>query len=40
VLELNGTYESWHETANMIIAPAAKSQIFGLTAAKFYRINE
>jgi L-fuconolactonase len=40
VLELNGTYEKWHNAAQKMIAPAETSQIFGGTAAEFYRLND
>jgi L-fuconolactonase len=38
VLELNGSYDSWFTTAQTIAGPNA--QIFGKTAAAFYRIEE
>lgn len=38
VLELNGSYGSWHEAATAIVTPAESAQIFGGTAARFYRI--
>lgn len=38
VLELNGTYQNWHDAAEKIIAPEEREQIFGTTAAGFYRI--
>ena len=40
VLNLNGTYQKWHETAQKMIAPAETALIFGETAKKFYRIND
>jgi L-fuconolactonase len=38
VLELNGTYQSWHDAAKTIIGLKDHDQIFGKTAATFYRI--
>lgn len=38
VLELNGSYSSWHETAQTCAENAEKDQIFGGTAAQFYQI--
>lgn len=39
VLELNGTYGSWHDAAQSYVGiGTANDQIFGGTAAKFYRI--
>lgn len=41
VLELNGTYATWHDTAQSIVGQRAENaKIFGHTAAKFYRIAE
>ncbi len=41
VLELNGSYASWHDTAQSIIGQREESaKIFGATAAKFYQIGE
>ena len=39
VLELNGTYEKWRSAAEAIVPDAAAyGAVFGLTAARFYRI--
>lgn len=39
VLELNGDYPTWHDTAQAIVGPGGdNAQIFGKTAASFYRI--
>ena len=41
VLELNGSYPSWHDAAQAIVGQGEdNAQIFGKTAAKFYRIDE
>jgi L-fuconolactonase len=40
VLELNGSYDSWHGAAHSIVKDTEKAAIFGETAATFYRINE
>jgi L-fuconolactonase len=40
VLDLNGSYDSWHRAASSIVGVAEQSQIFGKTAAAFYRIKE
>jgi L-fuconolactonase len=41
VVELNGSYASWHDTAQSIIGQREESaKIFGATAAKFYQIGE
>lgn len=40
VLELNGSYEAWHDTAAEIIGDQNAEQIFGKTAQKFYRIKK
>jgi L-fuconolactonase len=40
VLELNGSYERWHDAAKAIIGPKDHDQIFGKTAAVFYRISK
>jgi L-fuconolactonase len=41
VLELNGSYASWHDTAQSIVGGRPENaKIFGETAAKFYRIGE
>ena len=40
VLELNGSYPSWHDTAQAIAGQGPDNeQIFGKTARKFYRID-
>ncbi|MFO1032832.1 MAG: amidohydrolase family protein [Hyphomicrobiales bacterium] len=39
VLELNGSYESWHRAAQSIVKPAEAVAIFGGTAQRFYRIS-
>lgn len=39
VLELNGSYDSWFLAAQAIVPEAHKAQIFGNTAADFYRID-
>ena len=39
VLELNGTYAEWHDAAHTLVAPQHHSQVFGKTAATFYRIS-
>ena len=38
VLELNGSYGAWHDAAKRYVGEAA-AQIFGDTAARFYRIS-
>ena len=38
VLEMNGSYPLWHNTAQLYVESAEKDQIFGATAAQFYRI--
>ncbi len=38
VLELNGSYEKWHETVVQLVAPKHTAQIFRITAQEFYRI--
>jgi L-fuconolactonase len=38
VLELNGSYASWHDAAQMIVGQS--SEVFGGTAARFYQIDE
>jgi L-fuconolactonase len=38
VLEMNGTYSSWHDTALELVEITECDQIFGATAAQFYRI--
>ena len=38
VLELNGTYPSWHEAAQTSVENSEQDKVFGTTAAKFYRI--
>jgi L-fuconolactonase len=41
VLELNGSYASWHDTAQSIVGQGKENaKIFGGTAAKFYRIGK
>ena len=41
VLDLNGSYASWHDTAQSIVGQRAENaKIFVGTAAKFYRIEE
>jgi L-fuconolactonase len=41
VLELNGSYPSWHDAAQAVVGPGeANAKIFGKTAMKFYRIDE
>lgn len=40
VLELNGSYGSWHDAAMSFVTEADKAQIFGKTAATFYRVNK
>jgi L-fuconolactonase len=41
VLDLNGSYGSWHDAAEAIVGEGPdKAKIFGKTAVKFYRINE
>lgn len=41
VLELNGSYPSWHDAAQTIVGHSAENaKIFGKTAARFYRIGE
>jgi L-fuconolactonase len=41
VLDLNGSYAGWHNTAQAIVGEGADSaKIFGKTAVAFYRINE
>jgi len=40
VLDLNGNYDSWHETASALIdGDAAKNAIMGETARRFYRLD-
>ncbi len=39
VLNLNGSYQMWHDAAVDLVAPAARNQVFGTTAATFYRIS-
>jgi L-fuconolactonase len=39
VLNLNGSYQTWHDTAFDFVLPAAREQVFGATAASFYRIS-
>jgi L-fuconolactonase len=39
VLNLNGSYQSWHEAALDFVLPKGRDHVFGLTAAAFYRIN-
>lgn len=38
VLNLNGSYDRWFEACEAIVPDAQKAQIFGKTAASFYRI--
>jgi L-fuconolactonase len=38
VLNLNGNYQSWHDAATSLIPAVDQTQIFGLTAAEFYKI--
>jgi L-fuconolactonase len=38
VLELNGTYATWHEAARDIVRPEEAEAIFGGTARTFYQI--
>jgi L-fuconolactonase len=38
VLNLNGSYQTWHDSAASCISNADQKQIFGQTAVKFYRI--
>jgi L-fuconolactonase len=41
VLELNGSYPTWHDAAQSIVGQRVENtKIFGGTAAKFYRITE
>ena len=40
VLELNGSYDSWFQTAREIVQPHDFNRIFGKTAAEFYRIQK
>jgi L-fuconolactonase len=40
VLELNGSYENWFETAKNSVQPSDFKRIFGETAAQFYRISK
>ncbi len=40
VLELNGTYEKWHDTAMTLVGPHSGAQVFGQTAQAFYRITK
>jgi L-fuconolactonase len=41
VLELNGSYATWHDAAQGIVGQRAENaKIFGATAARFYRIEE
>jgi predicted TIM-barrel fold metal-dependent hydrolase len=37
---LNGNYGSWRDAAMSFVSDADKAQIFGKTAATFYRVNE
>ena len=39
VLDLNGTYASWHDAAMSIVGVKDMAQVFGGTAQKFYRIS-
>ena len=39
VLDLNGTYASWHDAAMSIVGAKDMAQVFGGTAQKFYRIS-
>ena len=39
VVELNGSYASWREAAEAYVTnPNERKEVFGGTAAKFYRI--
>jgi L-fuconolactonase len=38
VLDLNGSYDSWHSAAQAIVKPVDAAQVFGGTAQAFYRI--
>ena len=38
VLELNGSYDRWFEATKTIVQPTESKEIFGETAARFYRI--
>lgn len=38
VLELAGSYDQWHATARALVPPEAAGQVFGGTAARFYRL--
>ena len=38
VLELNGSYHSWFDSATTIVQPSDIKSIFGETAARFYRV--
>jgi L-fuconolactonase len=38
VLELNGTYATWHKIAQSFVSDYERNKIFGETAQKFYRI--
>jgi L-fuconolactonase len=38
VLNLNGNYQIWHDTAQSLVRDDERDQIFGHTAEKFYRI--
>jgi L-fuconolactonase len=39
VLELNGSYETWHDAAQALVQDDERDAIFGGTAAEFYRID-
>jgi L-fuconolactonase len=39
VLELNGSYGAWHDAAIEIVDAKDQAQVFGKTAAAFYRID-
>lgn len=38
VLEMNGSYPSWHNAAQLCVENAEKDYVFGRTAGEFYRI--
>ena len=38
VLEMNSSYPLWHNTAQLCVEPNEREQVFGATAAQFYRI--
>ncbi len=40
VLRLNGSYEKWFQAAHELVPQDAHEAVFGLTAARFYRIGE